>query len=47
MFTPIKFDELVAAVRVDRRNNGLSTSWEASNIVEMAGSSTATQAKAA
>ena len=47
MFTPIKFDELVAAVHVGRRDNGLSTSWEAASIVEMAGSSTATQAKAA
>jgi hypothetical protein len=37
LFSPIKFEDLVASVRVDKRNNGLSTSWEASGIAEMAG----------
>lgn len=36
-FTPIQFADLVASVRVDRRNNGLSTSWEASGIAGAAG----------
>ncbi|MCF4123223.1 hypothetical protein L1785_19825 [Antribacter sp. KLBMP9083] len=39
LFTPIQFNDLVASVRVDRRNNGLSTSWEASGIATMAGAS--------
>ncbi|MFD6138873.1 hypothetical protein [Promicromonospora sp. NPDC060271] len=37
LFSPIKFEDLVASVRVDKRNNGLSTSWEASGIAEMSG----------
>ncbi|PUB28591.1 hypothetical protein C8K30_1037 [Promicromonospora sp. AC04] len=37
LFTPIQFSDLVASVRVDRRNNGLSTSWEAAGIAEMSG----------
>ena len=36
LFTPIQFNDLVASVRVDRRNNGLSTSWEAAGIAQMA-----------
>ncbi|MCF4121750.1 hypothetical protein L1785_12225 [Antribacter sp. KLBMP9083] len=41
MFTPIQFDGLVASVRIDRRNNGLSTSWEASGIAGAAGAAKA------
>ena len=37
LFTPIQFNDLVASVRVDRRNNGLSTSWEAGSVAEMSG----------
>jgi len=40
LFTPIQFRDLVASVRVDRRNNGLSTSWEAADIAEMSGAKT-------
>ncbi|MFI9488058.1 hypothetical protein ACIG47_16850 [Promicromonospora sp. NPDC052451] len=46
LFSPIKFEDLVASVRVDRRNNGLTTSWEASGISEMAGAKTAPKAAA-
>lgn len=44
LFTPIQFNDLVASVRVDRRNNGLSTSWEAAGIAEMSGARTAPKA---
>jgi hypothetical protein len=36
LFTPIQFNDLVASVRVIRANGGLSTSWEAGSIAEMA-----------
>lgn len=36
LFSPIQFEDLVASVRVDRRNGGLTTSWEAAGIASMA-----------
>ncbi|WP_129782865.1 hypothetical protein [Promicromonospora panici] len=36
LFTPIQFEDLVASVRVDRRSGGLTTSWEAAAIAQMA-----------
>ncbi|GHH80419.1 hypothetical protein [Promicromonospora soli] len=36
LFTPIQFNDLVASVRVDRRSGGLTTSWEAAAIAQMA-----------
>jgi hypothetical protein len=47
LFSPIKFADLVASVRVDKRNGGLSTSWEAGAIVEMSGAAVKAEPKAA
>ncbi|MBE1878777.1 hypothetical protein [Myceligenerans pegani] len=37
MFRPIVFEGLTANARVDRRNNGLSVSWEAEGIASIDG----------
>ncbi|WP_369370599.1 hypothetical protein AB1046_17655 [Promicromonospora sp. Populi] len=47
LFTPIQFTDLVASVRVIRANGGLSTSWEAGSIAEMADSAADTRKAAA